>query len=589
MTEENKQSDLQSLPACAVEFIKQVLRKMRYRKKVRLDVQAELTAHFEDELKDLATDDEKAQKAQQLIAGFGDVKLLAVLLRRAKKRCRPLWRTVVARTFQTIGVLILCFVVYCVYISLGKPTISTNYVVEATRLARPVADESQNAAPLYQRAIEAYKQPPEIEREVTDYFYDMYEFEMPNQPNAVKRQPRIEKVSLLVAIEDEDWIGDLTQDKLSALKQWISNNSEAINFFKQASEKPHCWWQREAKDGFVINVLMPELRDMKTLVRLLCWRAKLQAFSGDAEKAFDDLLAGYRAGRHLKGPRSLVEQLVGMSVQLLSARTAIIILHNQQVNGELLKNFQVELKKLMAQDTFNADYKVESFLGLDFLQRCYTDNGKGSGHMIPSRLKELHGTMFTVEDFKNSVLDFSQFLGMALASADRGRMSREFEKVYNTPQQWAHKTPYQLRKENVDFEMGLDKWSSLKRLRYWPVMVLTPAIGKVIEITYRSKIEVEALITIISLLRYQRDNGQYPQNLDELITAGYLKQLPIDPYSDKPLVYKKTVDDFTLYTVGLNFEDDGGESGKDTKGRVRKWRSDGDTVFWPVGKLQLKQ
>jgi predicted house-cleaning noncanonical NTP pyrophosphatase (MazG superfamily) len=84
MAKEHKKNDLQNLPACAAEFIRQVLRKMRYRRSVRQDVQAELAAHFEDELKDYATDEEKEQKAQQLIAEFGDVKLLAVLLRRAK-------------------------------------------------------------------------------------------------------------------------------------------------------------------------------------------------------------------------------------------------------------------------------------------------------------------------------------------------------------------------------------------------------------------------------------------------------------------------------------------------------------------------
>ncbi|MCJ7791090.1 MAG: hypothetical protein MUP49_01545, partial [Dehalococcoidia bacterium] len=137
------------LPKCTAEFITLVIKKMRYRKKVREDVHAELAAHFEDELRDCKTDEEKERKAQRLIEDFGDVNLLGILLRRAKKRCRPLWRTVVARTFQTIGVLILCFISYCIYISLGKPTVSVNYVEEATRLARPVADESLNAAPIY--------------------------------------------------------------------------------------------------------------------------------------------------------------------------------------------------------------------------------------------------------------------------------------------------------------------------------------------------------------------------------------------------------------------------------------------------------
>jgi len=150
--------DLEGLPVNTAEFIRRVIRKMRYLKKIRSEVAAELAAHFEDELKDFATDEEKEQKAQQLIAEFGDVKLLAVLMRRAKKRCRPLWRTVVARTFQAVGVLILCFIVYVVWFLTGKPVITTDYVAELNSMVRPVADESLNAAPLYLKAVDLYKE-----------------------------------------------------------------------------------------------------------------------------------------------------------------------------------------------------------------------------------------------------------------------------------------------------------------------------------------------------------------------------------------------------------------------------------------------
>ena len=56
----------------------------------------------------------------------------------------------------------------------------------------------------------------------------------------------------------------------------------------------------------------------------------------------------------------------------------------------------------------------------------------------------------------------------------------------------------------------------------------------------------------------------------------------MDAFSEKPLVYKKTDDDFILYSVGFNFTDDGGEFSKDRRGNIRKWGENGDTVFWPV-------
>ncbi len=150
--------DLKHLPACVSEFIYQVIKKMRYRRKIRQDVRAELIAHFEDELRDYPAGRERDEKAKGLICEFGDAKLLAVLLRRAKKRCRPLWRTVVARSFQGLGVLILCFIFYVIWFLTGKPSITTNYVAELNNLVRPAADQSLNAAPLYQKAIQSSKE-----------------------------------------------------------------------------------------------------------------------------------------------------------------------------------------------------------------------------------------------------------------------------------------------------------------------------------------------------------------------------------------------------------------------------------------------
>ena len=156
MAKENKQNDLQNLPGCVAEFLKQLLKKMRYRRKVRLDVQAELAAHFEDELKDCETVEEREQKAERLITDFGEVKLLAILLRRAKKRCRPLWRTVVARTFQGIGVLIVCFIFYAIWFSCGEPAIRVDYVELLNQMNRPQVRNQDNAWPHYEKAFKLY-------------------------------------------------------------------------------------------------------------------------------------------------------------------------------------------------------------------------------------------------------------------------------------------------------------------------------------------------------------------------------------------------------------------------------------------------
>lgn len=82
----NQEKNANQLPDSAIQFIENVIKRIRYRRKVRADVQAELTAHFEDELQECKTEQERQEKAEHLIAEFGDIKLLAVLMRRAKKK-----------------------------------------------------------------------------------------------------------------------------------------------------------------------------------------------------------------------------------------------------------------------------------------------------------------------------------------------------------------------------------------------------------------------------------------------------------------------------------------------------------------------
>jgi hypothetical protein len=68
------------------------------------------------------------------------------------------------------------------------------------------------------------------------------------------------------------------------------------------------------------------------------------------------------------------------------------------------------------------------------------------------------------------------------------------------------------------------------------------------------------------------------------LEADLLKKLPMDPFSDKPLVYKRTADGFMLYSLGADFDDDGG-----LHSRWGQDKTGGDHVFWPVETSQQKE
>jgi hypothetical protein len=555
-----RSNEPEHLPAVAAEYIELIIRKMRYRRKVRQEVRAELAGHFADALADCKTDQEKQERARELVTGFGDGRLLAKLIRRGKKRCRPLWRTMVARSFQAVGILFGLLVCYCVYISFAQPKIRVNYLDEANRLARPVADENLNAAVLYEKAIEAYVEPPKIKQ----------------------------KVELLDAIGDKKWITDLTDEEVALLEQWVSDNSESLELFRQASERPHCWWQREAEDHILFSVLMPELRPIRDLGKLICWRAKLKANQGQIEWAFDNLLTCYRTGRHLVGPRTLIEQLVGMAMRRLAVGNALTVLSKCKAEKQVLENYCERLRELAGNDIFVVDFRIEKFFYRDIIQRLYTDDGRGSGHMVTGGLREFGSifvTNFFSEEAMGKVASYGARLGMALVSADRGQIVARFEEAYKRHEAWARMTPWEQRVGGVDEweHKEFEEISFLEKVRYSLYYQLMPALRQVGERAHRNRAEVEGLMTVMAVLWYHQETQRYPEKLSELVEAGLLKKLPMDPFSDKPLVYRKIDDGFTLYSVGYNFTDDGGMAIRDRKGRAKVWGAvEGDAVFWPI-------
>ncbi len=610
MAKENDKSDSHSLPAGIVEFIKRVLNKMGYRRKVRQDVQAELTAHFEDELKDYKTDQEKEQKAQQLITDFGDLKLLAILLRRAKKRCRPLWRTIVARTFQVIGVLILCFVLYVAWFLTGKPVITTNYVAELNSMVRPVADESLNAAPLYLKAVD-------LKKELSDDFLlffaknhqaivderDRRRFEeLAGEINELlsnkklwnyqqKRQDIQNEVSGIFNRFVGKKYNELTVEQRKFAERWVQEHNDALELVIEGSKRPYFWRIYESGDENsteMLGVLMPDLSDFRRLAFSLRLRICFNAEQGRFEDAFNDVKSFYRFGQHLRGDKILIEQLVGIGIEALSVRTIQDITSEFEIDSTILADLQRDFEQIIAGEDFTVSLRAEKLCAYDEIQRCFTEDRFGGGHLYLSRLgtfarsdrsdleEVLVGTIFSLKGWPRAVK-------VLFAHPDKKQTREMADSYYDFWTKMYHKTPGQIRAEGIDPEQQAMEIIEGNIL----LEILAPALSRINKIANRNKTEVYATVTLLALLRYEKDKGSYPNDLQQLITAGYLKQLPIDSYSDKPLVYRKTDDDFILYSVGPNFTDEGGQYSRDSKGRIKNWLDNGDAVFWPVSKPQV--
>ncbi len=64
---------------------------------------------------------------------------------------------------------------------------------------------------------------------------------------------------------------------------------------------------------------------------------------------------------------------------------------------------------------------------------------------------------------------------------------------------------------------------------------------------------------LLAAQRYKTGHGQYPETMAQVRSVG-LADIPMDPFSDRDFVYKRTAKGFTVYSVGPDFTDDGGLS-----------------------------
>jgi hypothetical protein len=87
--------------------------------------------------------------------------------------------------------------------------------------------------------------------------------------------------------------------------------------------------------------------------------------------------------------------------------------------------------------------------------------------------------------------------------------------------------------------------------------------------------------TAIALARCKLRDGAYPPSLDRLV-PDYLPTLPRDRMDGKPLRYRPLPNGtYVLYSVGVDFKDDGGSTGAPMPGQTYNlWR--GPDVVWPA-------
>ena len=538
-----KTPGIDDLPSSAVELIDNIITSMRYSKSVCAEVKQELADHFTDTLYGCKTDDEKAKCVSEMADAFGDPKLLGVLVKRGKKRCRPLWQKVLAGIPLAIGCGTVVLALYIGWFFMGKPAVTVDYLAIWNEQVRPAANNDENAEPFYSMAAEAFNADViEATEEINEKRFD--------------ESPRS--------------LSTLSEDELEVIKHWVADNDETLKFVRQGNAKPYFWisYSPANKESTeVISILMPGLGKHKRMAQILCWQGLLQADNGQTQEAFESVNQAYLFGSHIRGQKnSLIEQLVAMAIESMANKTLRIILSDNynKLDNALLTKTAKEFERMITNKDFRLNISGEKLFMYDEAQRCFVESKIGRDHLYLPRLDMLSGKEFTTE------LLSAKAVKVLFSHPDKEETLKTVDKYYDALDELVDKTPATLKIEGDPMRQLTE---DLCRGNIF-LEILMPAMGKCAEKSHKTRTDAQATLTVIAILRYHKQNSVFPENLRVLVDSGLLTEIPIDPFSDKTLIYRKTDGDFTLYSVGSDFEDDGGVETEERKE---------DRVFWPTG------
>ncbi|MFQ5489709.1 MAG: hypothetical protein ACE5GE_03205, partial [Phycisphaerae bacterium] len=93
-----------------------------------------------------------------------------------------------------------------------------------------------------------------------------------------------------------------------------------------------------------------------------------------------------------------------------------------------------------------------------------------------------------------------------------------------------------------------------------------PSLWRAMVLHARRVATLRCAYAAIGVERYRLAHGRWPETLDPL-APQFMEYLPIDPFDEKPLRYKRTDTGVIVYSVNGDLQDDGGDVETPTKPR----------------------
>jgi hypothetical protein len=208
----------------------------------------------------------------------------------------------------------------------------------------------------------------------------------------------------------------------------------------------------------------------------------------------------------------------------------------------------------------------------DMVQRVFTDDGHGSGHMTAEGLRTLPSPQTLPAVVSVATMAFTS----------RRDFERDIGRVFDKPSIEIRR-PLRFARPHRDGEQLETLWSSpFFLLGYLPLANRLSSPDICAEAAERNLGHRDGILIGVALELYHRLNGRYPDSLDPLV-PDMLPAIPADRITGQPVKYRLLAGKPLVYSVGADRVDDGGKPAmshwnhKPDPNAAAVWFPDGDT------------
>jgi hypothetical protein len=317
----------------------------------------------------------------------------------------------------------------------------------------------------------------------------------------------------------------------SAIAGVIAKNRAALELLYAMAEKP-CFLYRDP--GAPLPELMgPDAVKMILATRLMGFDALLKAESGDIPSAVDRIRAGLGSVSKVAQEGTLLTYLIAVAETRMLLSFLEAACRRNEVAGENLFRLVADLEPSPWRERL-----AKSISG----DRVF---------MLESGLDTIQSNFQAMDDKKL----FNRLLYWLLRPVLKDEVRWQLEKL-NRWEQMA-RDPYFMQRELLKTDPAFSGDAP------WYFKLTGFLDGGAYGTIFLKGAQLEATFlasrTGLACRLYKSRNGSYPENLKALVPA-ILKEVPTDPFTGKPLVYRREGEGFIVYSLGSNLKDDGGRS-----------------------------